>query len=225
MRPAAHPTLAERDAFFAGMAGLSKALGHPVRVRIVSMLSQGPRSVDAIAGRTGQSMSTTSAHLHKLAAAGVLRAARRDKRVFYRVADDEALGLWLQLQRLALRTRADLREVAGAIQREPIESRPVDELLAAARAGELRLLDLRPPDEYRAGHLPGARNLPLGELEARLDEVPREVPVVLYCRGLHCVALGRGQRLLLERGYDARRCVGSVMDWRHAGLDLATGEE
>lgn len=219
----AHPTAAEREAFFEGMAELAKALAHPVRLRIVSMLSQGPRPVEAIARRTGQSMSTTSAHLHKLKRAGVVASRRRERQVIYSVADHEALGLWVALQSVAERNQAGLTRLATQIRAEAFETRPLEEVVAGAGAGEHLLIDLRGAEEFAQGHLPYAVNVPAAELETRLDELPRDRPVVIYCRGLHCVALGQAHRRMLDAGIDVRRFTESAVQWRHRGVALEQG--
>lgn len=208
-------------------ARLGKALGHPRRVELLDLLAQGERSVDALAGATGMGVTNTSAQLQVLRQARLVATRKEGTWVYYRLADEE-VGRFLGAFRDFARDR--LSEV-DQIMRDYFEARdelePVgrDDLARRARDGEVVVLDVRPELEYAAGHIPGARSIPLDQLTGRLAELPADTEVVAYCRGPYCVLAPEAVTLLRRAGRRARRLEDGLPEWRQAGLRVAVGAE
>jgi ArsR family transcriptional regulator len=205
------------------LAEVAKALGHEHRIEIVEQLAQGPRSVDALATRVGLSVANASQHLQQLRRAGLVNSQRDGKRVVYRLADDaetDIVALIGGLQRVAEHTVATMERVIRAYfqARDELEPVPTGELLTRLRDGSVVLLDVRPQDEYGLGHLPGALNIPLRELESRLGELPRDQEIVAYCRGPYCVLSFEAVAALRARGFRVRRFEEGFPEWKAAGL-------
>lgn len=205
------------------LAEVAKALGHEHRIELVEQLAQGPRSVDALATRVGLSVANASQHLQQLRRAGLVIAQRDGKRVVYRLADGaetDIVALIGSLQRVAGQTVAAMERVIGSYfqARDELEPVPAGELLARLRDGTVMLLDVRPEDEYGLGHLPGALNIPLRELETRLGELPRDQEIVAYCRGPYCVLSFEAVAALRARGFKVRRFENGFPEWKAAGL-------
>jgi ArsR family transcriptional regulator len=205
------------------LAEVAKALGHEHRIEIVEQLAQGPRSVDALATRVGLSVANASQHLQQLRRAGLVNSQRDGKRVVYRLADDaetDIVALIGGLQRVAEHTVATMERVIRAYfqARDELEPVPTGELLTRLRDGSVVLLDVRPQDEYGLGHLPGALNIPLRELETRLGELPRDQEIVAYCRGPYCVLSFEAVAALRARGFRVRRFEEGFPEWKAAGL-------
>jgi ArsR family transcriptional regulator len=205
------------------LAEVAKALGHEHRIEIVEQLAQGPRSVDALATRVGLSVANASQHLQQLRRAGLVNSQRDGKRVVYRLADEaetDIVALIGGLQRVAEHTVATMERVIRAYfqARDELEPVPTGELLTRLRDGSVVLLDVRPQDEYGLGHLPGALNIPLRELETRLGELPRDQEIVAYCRGPYCVLSFEAVAALRARGFRVRRFEEGFPEWKAAGL-------
>jgi ArsR family transcriptional regulator len=205
------------------LAEVAKALGHEHRIEIVEQLAQGPRSVDALATRVGLSVANASQHLQQLRRAGLVNSRRDGKRVVYRLADDaetDIVALIGGLQRVAEHTVATMERVIRSYfqARDELEPVPAGELLTRLRDGSVVLLDVRPQDEYGLGHLPGALNIPLRELETRLGELPRDQEIVAYCRGPYCVLSFEAVAALRARGFRVRRFEEGFPEWKAAGL-------
>lgn len=205
------------------LAEVAKALGHEHRIEIVEQLAQGPRSVDALATRVGLSVANASQHLQQLRRAGLVNSQRDGKRVVYRLADDaetDIVALIGGLQRVAEHTVATMERVIRSYfqARDELEPVPAGELLTRLRDGSVVLLDVRPQDEYGLGHLPGALNIPLRELESRLGELPRDQEIVAYCRGPYCVLSFEAVAALRARGFRVRRFEEGFPEWKAAGL-------
>lgn len=213
-----------KDAAYAELAELGKAFGNARRLELLDLLCQGPRTVEDLATRTRQSVASASHHLRKLRVAGLVGSDKDGLHVTYRLADDAVVPLVARLKDLARRRRAELdrieRELEGAEDLEPLDAR---ELKRRMRAGDVVLLDVRPELEYRAGHLPGARSVPLDELERRLDELPDDVELVAYCRGPWCTMARQAVSRLRREGRAARLCRAGVSEWRAAGGRLRAG--
>jgi rhodanese-related sulfurtransferase/DNA-binding transcriptional ArsR family regulator len=209
----------------AALAEVAKALGHAHRIELVEQLAQGPRSVDALATRVGLSVANASQHLQQLRRAGLVSTQRDGKRVVYRLADDaeaDIVALIGGLRGVAERTVASMERVIGAYFRTRDELEPVaaGELVTRLREGSVVLLDVRPEDEYGLGHLPGALNIPLRELEARLSELPRTHEIVAYCRGPYCVLSFEAVAALRTHGFNVRRFDEGFPEWKAAGLPI-----
>src|SRR5712692_9293552 len=209
-----------KHALFVEFAGVAKCLAHAHRLELVEQLAQGERSVEILAARTGLSMANTSQHLQPMRRAGIISARRDGKFVFYRLADESVLDLLAALRRIAERNSAEVERVIRTYfhDRDSLEAVSRDELLQQTRAGLVTVLDVRPPDEFALGHLPGAVNIPLRELEARLADLDRSLEIVAYCRGPYCVLSYEAVAALRTKGFKARRLEDGFPEWRAAGL-------
>lgn len=217
---------AAKDTLYEALAGVAKALASGRRAEIVDLLAQGERSVEEIAGEIGQSMANTSHHLRSLAGAGLLRTRREGTRVVYALASAQVGELWAAVRGVAAGHVAEVERLAAAYlgERDGLEPVSRDELAARLAAGDVTVIDVRPAPEYAAAHVAGATSVPIGELERRLDALPRNVEVVAYCRGPFCVYADDAVRLLRARGFDARRLEDGFPEWSRAGLPVAVGD-
>ena len=208
-----------KQALLAEFAAVARALGHPHRLEILEHLAQGERGVEALAERVGLSVANASQHLQHLRRAGLVLARRHGKFVLYRLADDEVPALVAHLRQVAERNLAAVdRIVRGYFtDRDGLEPVSPDELLGRLREGLVSVLDVRPADEFAAGHLPGAVNVPLDELEARLADLDPTREIVAYCRGPYCVLSYEAIATLRARGFRARRLEDGLPEWRTAG--------
>lgn len=214
-----------KPAFYGAFARVGKALGHPTRLELLDLLAQSPRTVDALATASDRSIASTSQHLQALFRAGLVARDKDGLYVTYRLASDDVGALYRALRDVA---RAHVAEVELAARRfldegadEPIDA---DELRGRVRDGKAIVLDVRPPEEFAAAHLPGAINVPLGELEARLAKLPERKEIVAYCRGPYCVLAVEAVRLLRASGRRARRLEDGVREWSARGLPITTTE-
>ena len=212
-----------KDELFASFATVAKALGNGHRAEIVDVLAQGERSVEELAREIGQSLANTSQHLQVLARAGLVRSQRHGHRVVYGVASDEVAHLWGTLRNVAARHLAEVEVLASAYlgDRADIEQISADELEDRIARGLVTVLDVRPTREYAAGHIAGARSLPIDEIPSTTVDVPRGQTVVAYCRGPYCVYADDAVRLLRARGLDAARLDTGFPEWRRAGRRVA----
>jgi rhodanese-related sulfurtransferase/DNA-binding transcriptional ArsR family regulator len=210
---------------FTQFAAVAKSLAHAHRLELLEQLAQGERSVDVLAARTGLSVANTSQHLQQMRRVGIVVARREGKFVFYTLADDAVLDLMSALRRIAERNIAEVEQVIRSYfnQRDSLEPVSREELLQRSRAGEVTVLDVRPPDEFALGHLPGAINIPLRELETRLAQFDPAQEIVAYCRGPYCVLSYEAVAALRARGFKARRLQDGLPEWRAAGLPIVTG--
>jgi len=217
---------AAKDALFDAFAEVAKALASGRRAEIVDLLAQGERSVDEIAGEIDQSVANTSHHLRAMARAGVLRTRREGTRIVYMLASDRVADLWAALRGVAAEHVAGIERLAGDYlgDRTGLEAVGRRELVARLKAGDVVVLDVRPAAEYEAGHIPGARSVPVGELRQYLRALPSDADVVAYCRGPYCVYADDAVRLLRRRGYRARRLEDGFPEWRRARLPVAVGQ-
>ena len=216
-----------KAALFDALAEVAGALSAGRRVEIVDLLAQGERSVEEVAVEIGQSMANASHHLRALARAGLVRSRRDGTRIYYRLPGVEVEELWSALRRVAAADRDDLGRLAGAYL-GPVENLEVmgrDELLRRLRAGAVTVLDVRPVSEYRAGHIPGARSVPLAELPEAIGQLPADIDVVAYCRGPYCVFAPAAVRALRRAGFAAERMEDGFPEWRRAGLPVAVGDD
>jgi rhodanese-related sulfurtransferase/DNA-binding transcriptional ArsR family regulator len=208
-------------------ARIGKALASPRRIELLDLLAQGERSVETLAAETNMSVTLTSSHLQALRRARLVDTRREGPRIFYRLSGDDVYALLTTLRAVARDRLAEvdrvLRDYFGAADSlEPIDRH---ELVRRARTGDVVLLDLRPREEYEAGHIPGAVSIPLDDLEERLTLLPPRAEIVAYCRGPYCVMAPRGIAILRRHGYRVRRLEDGVGDWRLAGLPVAVGTE
>src|SRR5688572_14021368 len=216
---------AAKDALYDGLAAVAKALASGRRAEIVDVLAQGERPVEAVADEIGQSVANTSHHLRALARAGLVTTRRDGTRIYYALASDRVAELWAAVRDVAVEHVAGLERLAGAYlgHRDGVETVDRDELAARLARGEVLLLDVRPEAEYSAGHIAGARSVPIGELRRQLRALPKGSEVVAYCRGPYCVYADDAVRELRRRGFRARRLIDGFPEWKRAGLPVAAG--
>ena len=214
-----------KRALFAQFAAVAKTLGHAHRLELLEQLAQGERSVEVLAQRTGLSIANASQHLQHLRRVGLVANRRDGKFVYYRLADDAVLDLLAVLRRIAERNVAEVERLVRSYfdERDGLEAVSREELVERSRAGTVTILDVRPEDEFALGHLPGALNIPLGELEARLGEIDPKQEIVAYCRGPYCVLSYEAVAQLRARGFQVRRLEDGLPEWRAAGLPVVTG--
>jgi len=214
-----------KHALFAQFARVAKTLGHADRLELLEHLGQGERSVEALAQRAGLSIASASQHLQVLRRAGLVASRRDGKFVLYRLADEAVVDLLGSLRRVAEGSLAEVdRIVRGYFdERDGMEPVSREDLLARARAGSVTVLDVRPADEFAAGHLPGAINIPLRELEGRLAGLDPAKEIIAYCRGAYCVLSYEAVATLRSRGLNVRRLVDGLPEWRAAGLPVEVG--
>lgn len=215
---------AAKDSLLAEFATVGKMLGSPRRLELLDLLAQGPRSVEDLAAAAEMGLSTCSAHLQALRAAGLVEPRRDGKRIYYSLAGDDVAALWDLLRHVAQRHRPHT-EIARRAYLGPDDTTGVDtdELLRRLQSGDTVVLDVRPAAEYAAGHLPGAIHIPLEQLETRWTELPTDRAIVAYCRGQYCVLAPDAVRLLTARGLTASRATEGVLEWRVAGRHLSRG--
>jgi rhodanese-related sulfurtransferase len=211
-----------KTALLAQFARVAKALASPVRLELVDLLTQAERSVEDLARAAGLPVGNTSAQLRVLHAAGLVASRRDGTRVFYRLASDDIAAFYRMLREVALTHLPDAQAARTAYlgSDEPAEPVSRDELLRRAQAGEALVIDVRPVEEYTAGHIPGAVSIPLDELPGRLAELPADRQVVAYCRGAYCVLARDAVRLLRTSGRTARPFDEGMLEWRLDGLPV-----
>ena len=216
-----------KETLFEQLARLGKALAAPKRVEMLDALSQGPRTVERLATATGQSVANASQHLQVLRQAQLVASQKQGLFVTYRLANDGVGELLLQLRKLGESQLAELQEARDALlaQAAGIENVDRQTLGSRLRSSEAILIDVRPREEYVAGHLAGAVSMPLGELAARLKELEKGQEVVAYCRGPYCMLSADAVRLLSRRGFRAKRLEDGVLEWRAAGLKVVAGDK
>lgn len=206
----------------AGFAEVAKAFAHGCRLEILEQLAQGERGVEALAERVGLSVANASQHLRLMRAAGLLTSRRDGKSILYGLSDPAVLDAFAAIRKVAERNSSQVRDVvANYFQaRDSLEAVSREELSRRLKDDLVTVLDVRPPDEYGAGHLPNAVNIPLRELERRLREIPKEREIVAYCRGPYCVLAFEAVALLRHRGFRVRRLEDGFPEWKAAGLPI-----
>jgi rhodanese-related sulfurtransferase len=216
-----------KDAIYRQLARIGKATSAPKRLELLELLCQGPRTVEALAGQAAISIANASQHLQILRAARLVDAQKHGVHVEYRLIDDEVGEFFLKLRTLAESRLTELQQVVqqyldGRGAMEPITG---EELRRRIRRSEVVVLDVRPTEEYQAGHIPGALSVPLAELGKRLNVLPTNRDIVAYCRGPYCVMAIEAVELLRKKGFRARRMEQGVIEWRARGWRIATGCE
>lgn len=218
-------TRALKDPLYAQFARIGQAVAHPVRIELLDLLVQGPKTVEELAQQASVPVKNTSAHLRVLRQARLVETAREGTYIRYRLADDGVIGFLRSLQALAHRRLAEVEQVAALYltRRDELEPVTLRELRRLLRSGDVTVLDVRPASEFSAGHIPGARSIPVAELKRRLDEIPKRREVIAYCRGPYCVYALDAVAMLRRHGFRARRAAEGLADWRAAGYEVATG--
>ncbi|MHB8471646.1 MAG: ArsR/SmtB family transcription factor [Gammaproteobacteria bacterium] len=209
---------------FHQFARIGKALASPNRLELLEFIAQGERTVEALAAVASLSVANTSQHLQQLRQAGLITARKEGQYVYYRLAGDDVLVLLNTLREVAEQRLAEVERLVNSFLtvKDNLEPVPAGELLKRARAGLVTVLDVRPREEYAAGHLRGALNVPLAELEKHLDKFPADKEIVAYCRGPHCVLAFDAVARLRKHGFKARRLEHGFPEWKLAGRPVAT---
>jgi rhodanese-related sulfurtransferase/DNA-binding transcriptional ArsR family regulator len=212
---------------FEQFAAVARALGHSHRLVLVQLLGQGETAVEVLAERAGLTIGNASQHLQRLRRAGLVASRKQGQRVLYRLADDAVLSLLADLRAVAERNLAEARELVQTYFRERDRLEPLSrkELLRRMRNKQVTVLDVRSAGEFASGHLPGAVNIPLGELRRRLKELPSGQNVVAYCRGPYCVFSYEAVAQLRQHGYQALRLEDGYPEWKAAGLPVESSAE
>ncbi len=216
-----------KDNLFDGFTQVAKALSNGRRAEIIDVLDQGERHVEDLASEIHQSIANTSFHLRALAAVGLVATRREGTRIYYRLASTQVAELWSSMRDVAATHVAAIADLATAYlgNRDALDEMSRDELARRLRDGDVVVIDVRPTPEYAAGHIAGARSVPIGELKRQLRTLPDDVEVVAYCRGPYCVFADEAVRLLHRRGRAARRLKDGFPDWRRADLPIETKGE
>ena len=207
---------------YAQFAALAKAIGHEHRLELLELVAQGERSVERLAECTGLSVANASQHLQHLRRAGLVRSRRQAKFVLYGLADEGVLALLASLRSVAERNLGEVDRLLRGYFHERDALEPVSraELLRRIKAKAVIVLDVRPEDEFALGHIPGARNVPVGELRRHLAKLDRKAEIVAYCRGPYCVMSFEAVALLRKQGFNARRLQDGMPEWKAAGLPV-----
>jgi rhodanese-related sulfurtransferase len=205
-----------KDALFEAIAVMGKALASSRRLEQLELLAQAPRTVDDLAHASGQSTANTSQHLQVLHAAGLVTREREGTKVRYSLAGDEAFNVWLALRDASAAQLGEVERAARAYLGEEVESIGRDELRKRLRSGDVVLIDVRSPEEFDAGHIEGARSIPLDDLADRLAELPADQEIVAYCRGPFCAYAPEAVRRLRDAGRRARRLEEGWPEWQRA---------
>lgn len=211
---------------FAQFARVGKALGSGNRLELLEFLAQGERCVEDLGKVAGLSVANTSQHLKQLRQAGLVETRKVGLKVYYRLSGEDVVAMLGALRAVAERHVAEVERLVNSYLsvRDSLEPVPRTELLARVRDGLVTVLDVRPPEEFNAGHLPGAVNIPLADLQQRLDELDKDQEVVAYCRGPHCVLAFDAVARLRGQGLKARRLQDGYPEWRAAGLPVERGQ-
>lgn len=213
-----------RKELYGEFARIGKAMSNPHRLELLDLLCQGERTVEVLANEASLSVANASQHLRNLRAARLVESRREGSYVYYRVADEAVYRFWRELQRLGKRRLAEVNRLV----RDYIESRDVLEpvnfqlLLEKMNSGDVNVIDVRPRAEYEAGHIAGARSVPLDEIEEYVEKLPSDREIVAYCRGPYCVLAADAVGTLREHGFDARRLQEGFPEWRSSGLPVAS---
>jgi rhodanese-related sulfurtransferase len=211
-----------KDLIYEQFGRMANAFSSPKRLEIVDLLAQGERDVESLSKLTSMTMANTSRHLQILKAARLVDVRREGVRIFYRLADAQVLQCWMGLQSLAEKRTAEVREIARLFfeERDAMEAISIDELWNRTQNNDVVVLDVRPSEEYKNGHIAGAISIPLSELKNRLDEVPLDHDVVAYCRGPYCVLSAEAVTILRDAGLEVVRLRDGFHEWRLAGLPV-----
>ncbi|GAB2846056.1 ArsR/SmtB family transcription factor [Lentzea nigeriaca] len=210
-----------KNALFDQFARVGKALASGKRLELLDLLAQGERTVDALAKSAELGLTTASAHLQSLKQANLVATRREGTKIFYRLAGDDVAKLFTLLRTVADDRLPDVRTAREAYLGDDTDAVSREELLDRVRSGRATVIDVRPAEEFAAGHIPGAVSVPLDELADRLAELPADQEIVAYCRGAYCVLSHEAVRLLTARGRTAKRLADGMLEWRLADLPVA----
>ena len=213
-----------KDALYEQFARIGKALSNGHRLELLEVLAQGEHSVETLAQETGMSIANASQHLQVLRSARLVEARREGIYQYYRLADEPVFALWQAMRRVGESRMAEIDRIVQTYLHDRSLLQPISatELIQRLSEGNILLLDVRPVEEYTAGHLPDALSIPIAELQTRLVELPQEREIVAYCRGPYCVFADEAVSLLRTHGYHARRLEQGLPDWRALGLPVVS---
>lgn len=212
----------KNEAIFCMLAKIGDAIASPKRLKIVSLLSQGEKTVEQLASMSNQSIAATSAHLKVLRTAGLVVSRKEGRHVYCGLAGANVVRMLMMLRQLGEELVPEIREILRDYFERPetMATLTMQEVLEEVRNQRVILLDLRDTDEYMTGHLPGAKHIPAADLARRIEELPPDTPILAYCRGPYCVASLNGVLALKEKGFQARRLTFGVPEWKAQGLPL-----
>lgn len=221
-----NPNRAFKDAIYDQFARIGKAVSSPKRLELLDLLCQSERTVETLAKEAGMTMANASQHLQVLRAARLVEVEKEGVFITYRLADLSVCELFRAMRVLAESRLAEVEQIKRQFLegREGMEPVDRDALLERVREGAVTVLDVRPAEEYNAGHIPGAVSIPLDELELHLSGLPRDQEIVAYCRGPYCVLSVQAVEILRSKGFHAVRLEEGIQDWRFIGLPVAVGE-
>ena len=213
-----------KNVLYAQVARIGKAVCSPKRLELIELLAQGEKPVERLAAEAEVSVKLASAHLKELRLAHLVQTRKEGKNVYYRLTSHDVADFWVAIRSLAEDRLLELRAALAKLSEHAHELTPMsrEELLARAKDGEVMVLDVRPETEYTTGHLPYAQSMPLDELKKRLAELPRDKPVVAYCRGPFCLMAVEAVEFLNNQGFQAIRFEDGVAEWRAHGLPVET---
>lgn len=211
-----------KDNLYQQVARIANALASPKRLELLELLCQGEKPVESLAAEAEISVKLASAHLRELRLSRLVETRKEGKYVHYRLADSGVADLWVALREQAEERLVELQLAVASVAEHPEDLEGVDRrsILKRARAGEVVILDVRPSQEYEAGHLPHAHSVPVSDLRKRLAEIPKDVPIVAYCRGPFCFMAKDAVQVLRSRGYQAMHLTDGVAEWRARGLPV-----
>ncbi len=211
-----------KDLVYEQFAKMAQAFAAPKRLEIIDVLAQGERDVESLSKQVAMTVANTSRHLQILKQARLVDSRRESVRIFYRLADQDVLRCWINLRALAEKRSAEIKEIARLFfeERDSLEPLTKEDLIRRTQNNEVIVIDVRPVEEYRAGHIAGALSIPVSELKERLDEIPTGREVVAYCRGPYCVMSAEAMIILRESGFRALRFKEGLPEWKEAGLPV-----
>jgi ArsR family transcriptional regulator len=211
---------------FEQFAQVAKALSHAHKLELLELLAQGERSVEVLANVAGLTVANTSRHLQQLRRAGLIASRKEGLYVFYRLAGDDVIDLLRSLRRTGQRHITEVNDVVVGYfnDRDSLEPVSRKQLLRRSKNGLVTVLDIRPSEEYDVGHIPGALNIPLNEIEQHLATLPKEQEIIAYCRGEYCVLAFEAVAALRKKGFNARRLEEGYPEWKAAGLPVERSE-
>jgi rhodanese-related sulfurtransferase/predicted transcriptional regulator len=216
-----------KDKVYALLANMIKAMANPHRLEIVDLLGQGEKTVEEIAAETNVSFANASQHLQVLKAANLVAIRRQGNHIYYSLAHDEIYRSWQALRKLGLGHMAEMEKLVKDFRekRSSLEALNIDELLSRMKSKNIVLLDVRPENEFKKGHIPGAINTPVKELSINLKKLPKSKEYVAYCRGPFCVFADEAVQVLGKHGFKVKRLEEGFTDWKVKGLPVEADTE
>ena len=211
-----------KDLVFEQFARIAQAFAAPKRLEIIDVLAQGERDVVSLSQQVAMTVANTSRHLQVLKQARLVESRRKGVQIFYRIADDDVVRCWMALRQLAEKRSSEIREITRLFleERHSLEALTTNELLERMKKGNIIIVDVRPEEEYRQGHIPGAISIPLPQLKKRLSELPPHQQIVAYCRGPYCVLSVEAMAILKKAGFQAIRLKDGLPEWKEAGKPI-----